>query len=586
MVGYYWGYIVMKNRRVLLLSIFTLLEMVTLVGVRKTFALDSIAVKPLSKIASQSSIRDCRQGSSYTLPLITWGGDIPTIHANGNSISTKGGSLFAKAGLNFNLKREDVFADQLKSYMACKSPFLRGTAGMINMAADVTEKDSRTKMKVIYQLTWSAGGDAMVVKGGIKSPKDLKGKTIALQAYGPHVDYLSKLLSDANLSLKDVNIFWTKDLTGTESTPVEAFRKNGVDAALVIIPDALALTAGGTVGTGAEDSVKGAKILLSTKSANRIIADVYAVRSDFYEANKELVQSFVRSLLKAQEEVAGLFKNTNSKSFNEMVRASAKILLDSEQAVQDTKGMYADAEFAGWTGNQKFFVSSSYPRSFSKLNSEIQTGLLLTRLISKKSNLGNPNWDYSKLKAGLAMTSPIEKNRFDTDQVAKLVSRRQQQGTLDESGLFSFEVYFKPNQNEFKASLYEKAFKKAIDLASTYGGAILTVEGHSDPLGFLKKHKKGESKVVLQRTRQAAKNLSLSRANEVRDSLVAYAKGKGVTLDPSQFAIVGHGIENPSTGRCGNLPCAPKTKQEWLNNMRVQFRIVQVEAESSVFNPL
>jgi outer membrane protein OmpA-like peptidoglycan-associated protein len=125
-----------------------------------------------------------------------------------------------------------------------------------------------------------------------------------------------------------------------------------------------------------------------------------------------------------------------------------------------------------------------------------------------------------------------------------------------------------------------------INLASTYGGAIITIEGHSDPLGYLKQKKAGEMEVVLSQIKQSAKNLSLTRANAVRDSLIQYSKAHGVTLDPSQFAVVGHGISKPKSGMCGDDPCAPKTQQEWLDNMRVEFRILQVETEQSVFTPL
>ena len=69
----------------------------------------------------------------------------------------------------------------------------------------------------------------------------------------------------------------------------------------MIIPDALALTSSGTIGTGAEDSVKGARILLSTKTANRIIADVYAVRSDYFESNRAEVEKFVQGLIQGEE---------------------------------------------------------------------------------------------------------------------------------------------------------------------------------------------------------------------------------------------------------------------------------------------
>ena len=123
-------------------------------------------------------------------------------------------------------------------------------------------------------------------------------------------------------------------------------------------------------------------------------------------------------------------------------------------------------------------------------------------------------------------------------------------------------------------------------MAATYGGAVITVEGHSDPMGYLKKKKQGQQPFVLNQTKQAAKNLSLTRAQEVRDAIINFGKTKGATMDPSQFAFMGLGISSPKTGLCGVDPCAPKTEQEWLSNMRVVFRIIQVEAEEDVFSPL
>ncbi len=104
------------------------------------------------------------------------------------------------------LVREDVFRKQVEAYLSGRSPYLRGTLGMINMAAETLNADARTKPVVIYQHTWSVGGDALVVKAGINSAKDLKGKRIALQAYGPHLDYMSKVLADAGLSVRDVTL--------------------------------------------------------------------------------------------------------------------------------------------------------------------------------------------------------------------------------------------------------------------------------------------------------------------------------------------------------------------------------------------
>jgi outer membrane protein OmpA-like peptidoglycan-associated protein len=222
-----------------------------------------------------------------------------------------------------------------------------------------------------------------------------------------------------------------------------------------------------------------------------------------------------------------------------------------------------------------------------QLNAEIQQAFIGLGLVSARVPIAAANWDFNKLgsEAG-ASTTAQQTPRFDTQQVAGIVAKRQSQGKLGEGELFSFEVQFKPNQDKFPVELYADAFKRVTDLAATYGGAVITVEGHSDPLGYLRAKEQGESQVVLGRTQQAAKNLSVARAIGVRDSVIAYAKAQGIGLDPSQFAVVGHGITAPKTGICGADPCAPKTEDEWLRNMRVEFRIIQIEAEASAFKPL
>jgi len=541
---------------------------------------------PLSQVVSATKINSVSSSGEVQVPIITWGGDIATILANGNDTKTQSGSLFSQAGLKLKLVRKDTFSDQVKDYISGKSPYLRGTMGMINMATEAISKDSRIKPIVVYQMTWSTGGDALVVKSNIHRIKDLKGKTIALQAYGPHVDYMTKMLADAGLSIKDVNIRWLPDLTGTDNSPMAALQAGDVDAVFVITPDAMVLTSGGTVGTGAEDSVKGARILLSTRTANRIIADVYAVRSDYFQSNKNDVENFVGALLKAEEKLKSLFKKKSGSEYKQMLSSSAKILLDSVQATADVQGLYADCQFVGWDGNVKYFSTPNYQRSFSVLTKEIQPSFIQLGLLSKQTSLQQANWDYEKLRAGLSNTGRTTAPAFKQEEVATIIARRQQQGTLGSGELFKFEIFFKPNQNSFSTDLYEDAFTQVMKYASTYGGALITVEGHSDPLGYLRKKKAGESNMVLGRIKQSAKNLSLSRAVAVRDSIINFSGAKNISLDPSQFAVVGQGISNPKSGVCGDSPCAPKTEKAWRDNMRVEFRVIQVEAEESAFNPL
>lgn len=541
----------------------------------------------LTKVV-QGPVGQVQKSASVQVPLITWGGDIATILANGNARVTAKGSIFDRLGLTLKLVREDDFKKQVEVYRRGDSPYLRGTVGMISMASELLSADPRTKPVIIYQMTWSSGGDALVVKEGIKTVGDLRGKTIAVQAYGPHVQLLTEMLRDAGLSIRDVTIKWTRDLTGTEATPAAALSSAEVHAATVISPDALMLSSNGTVGTGAEGSIKGARILLTTKTANRIIADVYAVRSDYFGSNRDQVENFVKGLMLAEEELRDLFKNKESrlKDYQPCITAAAEILLDSTQAVADAEAMYNDCEYVGFKGNVKFFADPKYPRKLSKLGEEAQAAFAAIGLIGRGVPLDDARWDYERFKSGLKDTAGVELPRFDKERVASVITRKQQQGTLAEGELFAFEVYFQPNQNTFPADLYADSFGRVVELASTYGGALISVEGHSDPMAYLKGKKQGNPEVVLGRIKQSAKNLSLTRATAVRDSVIAYARDRGITLDESQFAVVGHGITQPKSGVCGTDPCPPKTEQEWRDNMRVEFRIIQVEAESAVFKPL
>jgi hypothetical protein len=71
----------------------------------------------------------------------------------------------------------------------------------------------------------------------------------------------------------------------------------------------------------------------------------------------------------------------------------------------------------------------------------------------------------------------------------------------------------------------------------------------------------------------------MNRAIAVRNSIIRFGMNSGVPLDQSQFTVVGHGIVQPKFPR-------PQTKEQWLSNMRVVFRIIQIEAEDEAFSPL
>ena len=559
-------------------------------------AVDYQPLRKVSEVVRTAPAPWRGNATNLKVPMIAWGGDMQTILANGNQKSTSSGSHFDKAGLKIELFREDQFVRQLEMYMKGETPFLRGTLGMINLAAEVTQKNPDTEMVIIYQLTWSAGSDAIVVREGVRTPADLKGKTVAIQSFGPHIDYLSTILSSANLTPMDITWKWVPDLfevTANSVSPALAMvDDSAIDAAMVIMPDAQILTSGGRTGTGAEGSVRGAHILLSTKTADRVIADVYAVRRDFLQRHPDTVDKFVKAMMDAETELRNLSK-ARSSGWDRVLKASAGMLLDDSNATSDMEQMFKEADFAGAAGNIQFFSDNNYPRRAAKLNEEIQNAFSSIGLISGKNNIALSPVKFASLGGAIAAAPRIESPRFDTNAVNRIISKRQTQDSLEEGELFAFEIYFKPNQQTFPAQLYAREFERALELMSTYGGALLTVEGHSDPIGYLKKKKDNEPRLVLERYKQSALNLSISRANSVRESLVEYAGTKGIDVDPSQFAVIGHGVMKPNTANASydtdgdlSLQSAPRTKEEWDATRRVVFRIIQVEAEEEAFTPL
>jgi outer membrane protein OmpA-like peptidoglycan-associated protein len=144
--------------------------------------------------------------------------------------------------------------------------------------------------------------------------------------------------------------------------------------------------------------------------------------------------------------------------------------------------------------------------------------------------------------------------------------------------LFVVEINFAPNQDNFSIAQYADDFRKAISIAQTYNGALIVIEGHSDPLGILKAEKAGENPIVIAQMKQQAKNLSYQRSQSVRNSFLEYCKQQKLTIDESQFVAVGLGTSTPKYN-------PPRTKDEWNANRRVVFRIKEVEAELSEFSP-
>ncbi len=583
-------------------------------------ALEAQAQETFSKLVGNVPVAPVKQTAPLEVPYLTWGGDVPTFYANGG-LTTKAGSLFQQQGLNFKLVAGDNFVGQVKNYLSGKTPFLRGTTGMLGLASEVIGGNAGTKPVVFLQLTWSQG-DHMVGRGGVKL-NELKGKKVVLQRGGPHVGLLDEILTTATLTWKDITPVWVDELTGDKG-PAAAFRKDAsIAASMVISPDMIGLTGGlDQTGSGAEGTVKGAAVVVSTAEMNRAVADVYACRKDFYDANKPLIDKFVASYLKACEEVAAMRKEFLDKKASPRYMAVLKLAQDiyGKEVLPtlevDADGLIADAEFVFLPGNKLFFEVAGNRVGFAE-KEKAALDLAVNQGYAKvRAAFFSPKLEYEKIATlGKLTNTELDLSRFSAESNKDTFIDPDKVTTGD--AIYSFAIHFEPNQHEFKAEVYGPQFQQVVDQAARFRNAVVVVVGHSDPTATLGDLVKGglgkgiltrvegvggvryflnQQPLDLTKTEQivqliergsfsgtkpdpratmtAALNLSKERAESVKDAIVGFAKQKQYLLDPAQIAPTGIGISRPVIAK-------PRSLEEAKENMRVEFRLMRVSAEAA-----
>ena len=335
--------------------------------------------------------------------------------------------------------------------------------------------------------------------------------------------------------------------------------------------------------------MKGAHVMVSTAHMKRSIADVYACRKDYFEANRPLVEKFAAGYLKACEEVIELRKKA-APEYKALLKQACEIYgKEALPTEDDAAGLVTDAVFVGLPGNISFFTDKGNLSNFEgKQKAALDLAVALGDA-DKHYPFRKPGFDYDKLKRIGALTGQAPpQNRFRDDVKV-----------LDENEIYSFIISFEPNQDVFSARQYGEEFQRALELGSLFGNAVVSVRGHADPSLLVKqfceeyKDKIGkpfapvDAKKMAEliekggfkedkANRDAVKyflDLSQRRAEKVRGSVVDYAKSKEITLDQSQIRSKGVGVLEPVVPMAGSAEEASK-------NRRVEFRIIKVSIEN------
>ncbi|MBV9078220.1 MAG: ABC transporter substrate-binding protein [Methylobacteriaceae bacterium] len=243
----------------------------------------------------------------------------------------KEAGIFKKNGLDVTLKK----IPQASRHLAIAS-------GDIQCAATTVEtwvvwNAAGIATTQIFQLDKSYGADGMVVRSGVASIKDLKGKTVAASAPGTSPFFvLASMLKKNGLSTKDVTV------VNLEPGPAaQAFLAGQNDAAMTYEPYL----------SSVRDKPEAGKIIATTLDYP-VVMDTFGCTPAFLDANpkaaKALADSYFEALDMIAKDQAKSYEimGADVKQTGEQFGGSAKFLRWQDKAANKT---FFDGDFKTFT---------------------------------------------------------------------------------------------------------------------------------------------------------------------------------------------------------------------------------------------
>src|SRR5262245_53295747 len=479
-------------------------------------------------------------------PINVWPGWAPIIVANAG-MEPNDQSVFAKKfGFYVHLAIVDDPVKARDLFASGQSHVLWGTLDMIALFAPELIKDSRTVPVVCQQIDWSGGGDGVVARGEIRNINDLrmsggKRKKVVLAQNSPSHYLIMSLLIDAGIDPGDVDFRWAGDAPSAAKIFVQ---DTSYDAFVGWSPDIYVVT----------DKLKGTRLVVTTGTANHLIADVWAVRNDFYRDHPEIVSGLTRGIFEGMDLVRKDPKNA--------AKALAMAYkLPEEDCIKMIGGdggiVEGDAHLTNYRENAKFFLDPFNPANFEVVWKSAST-------IYKSLGTIDSTVPAAKVKASGVLAALADENKdvrdlsqptFKPDALTKLSAEAGAGQVLTKAVLISFE----PNKSTLNAE-YDSTIPGTLEeigkLAGKFGNAYIIIEGNTDA------SRKGivPSDLVRQ--------LSYDRADSVRRSIMDKYK-----FDPNKFKVVGNGWDNP-------LPnCTdPSNAEHNKKNRRVEVKVFPLES--------
>src|SRR5882724_3386316 len=472
---------------------------------------------PVQGISSYKPLAD----RTVRVAVNVWAGWAPIIFANNGF---KPGKVWkAPGGKDFKVELtliDDPVA-MVSAYAAGNVHVGWGTLDMVPLFMESLRKDSRVMPRIYQQVDWSNGGDGIVVRDNVKSVADLRGKTIVLAQNSPSHFFALNALINGGVQPSEVSFKFTQDAFQAAAA-FNADKK--IAGAVSWSPDIYNLA-----------KVKGNRMLVTTSTANKLIADVWFARADFAKDNPDIIEGLVRGIFDGMEAL----KDQSSKAAAAKLMAAGYSIPES-----DALNMQGDAHSTNWAENKEFFLNQNNPTNFERT---WNTAYFLYRRIGMVTNPVpfDQVMDFTVLqKLGKEPKYFEQKNEYDVQFAPATAAAIQ--GESNEILTKTVVIHFASNSWDLTHKVSEtingKDVEKLYDpnapfvveeigkMAGQFGAARIIIEGHTD------------SSMKGRVPEDAVQELSANRANAVKEAILK----KFPTLQPNQFTASGLGWTRPA----------------------------------------
>ena len=524
-------------------------------GVQKP--LNLLAGDKAVSLVDASSIPPVQGASDYTkperngkpvvkFPINVWPGWAPIITANNGMAASEASVFYKKYGFYVELSLVDDPVRARDLFVAGQTHVLWGTLDMMALFAPELAQDSRTVPVICQQIDWSDGGDGIVARGDIRNvndfrPKDGKRRKVVLAQNSPSHYFIMSLLLDANIDPSQVDFKWSADAPSAAKIFVT---DTSFDAFVGWAPDIYTVS----------EQVPNTRLVVSTESANHLIADVWAVRNDYFRDNPQIVANLARGIFEGMDMV-----RKDPLGAAKLMSAAYSLPVEDCEAMIGKDGgvVEGDAHLTNYRENWNFFLDAMNPSTFDVVWN--RASVIYKSLGSITVPLPSAKVKASKLLADMAqefrdvrdLGQPIFKGG------ASFKSLEAGEGEILTKSVV---IQFPPSKSVLDTS-YDASIPGVLEeigkLAGTFGNAYIVIEGNTDA------SRKGVVPGDLVR------QLSYDRADTVRRAIIDKYK-----FDPNKFRVVGNGWDNPVPG------CTDASNLEHnRKNRRVEVKVFPLEKE-------